>query len=98
VLAATLGVPPENRPVQEIAPGLAYYPHHTGFDFRRLRSQLAERFDVEDAVCSPVPWLVAWCNSEIVFLARKQSGDRGQESGVRGQESGERSRHRPPAS
>jgi SAM-dependent methyltransferase len=72
VLAAALGAPPGDRPTRQIAPGLSYYPHHTGFDFRRLRRQLAERFDIEGEVCSPVPWLGAWFNSEIVFLAQKR--------------------------
>ncbi len=73
VLAALCGAPPRDRPAREITPGLSYYPHHLGFDHRRLRSRLVERFDVQRAVCSPVPWLGAGFNSEIVFLARRRA-------------------------
>ncbi len=73
VLAAACGAPPRDRPARIIAPGLSYFPHHTGFDHRRLRRQLAERFDVDRAMCSPVPWLGAAFNSEIVFLARRRA-------------------------
>ena len=73
VLAAACGAPRRDRPARDIAPGLSYYPHHTGFDHRRLRHQLAERFEVDREVCSPVPWLGAALNSEIVFLARRRA-------------------------
>jgi PPOX class probable F420-dependent enzyme len=54
VLRAAVGRPPRRRPVREIAPGLPYHFHHTGFDHRALRRTLSETFEVERQFASPV--------------------------------------------
>ena len=73
ILRAALGRPPRNRPLSEIAPGLAYHFHHLGFDHRRLRRQLKERFVLHTTAGSPLPLLGALFNAEMYFLVRKQS-------------------------
>jgi 2-polyprenyl-3-methyl-5-hydroxy-6-metoxy-1,4-benzoquinol methylase len=45
-------------------------PTHKGFDFRRLRDQLRERFIIEDEILSPLP-LPWWANSQVFFICRK---------------------------
>ena len=69
VLACTVGRPPLARPVSAIAGGMNYHSHHVGFDHRRFRSVLSERFDVEAAVAAPLPQLGPALNPEIYFLA-----------------------------
>lgn len=71
VLSALLGRPPVPRPVAEISPGRAYYPHHAGFDHRRLLSVVGERFAVERTAGSPLPGLPLWLNSELYVRACK---------------------------
>lgn len=65
ILAATAGLPPSPRPLEEIAPGRAYYPHHLGFDHRVLRAAVERRFRIERCGTSPFPVLPAWLNSEL---------------------------------
>lgn len=45
-------------------------PTHKGFDFRRLREKLRERFDIESEFFSPLP-LPWWANSQVFFVCRK---------------------------
>ncbi len=74
ILRATAGRPPLDRPWGEIAPGFPYHFFHLGFDHRRLRHTLGQRFSVEQHYGSPFPWAPLAVNSEVYFLARK--GDR----------------------
>lgn len=71
VLQAMLGRPPAQRERAEIAPGLAYFPHHLGFDHRRLYAALAARFGLEAVAGSPWPNLPVAFASEVYFLAVK---------------------------
>jgi hypothetical protein len=71
ILTAALGRPPQPRPLDEISPGRAYYPHHAGFDHRRLVRLVGERFTVERKAGSPFPALPLWLNSELYIRARK---------------------------
>jgi len=73
VLAAAGGRPPGPRPAVEISPGRAYYPHHAGFDHRRLLAAVRERFEVTRLWGSPGTALPTWLNSEFYLLARKGS-------------------------
>jgi hypothetical protein len=73
ILRAGAGMTFEQRPKIEIMPGKFYYPMHTGFDYRRLADQLAEKFDQVKEVCSPFRSLGAWANSEIYFFVKSQS-------------------------
>jgi 2-polyprenyl-3-methyl-5-hydroxy-6-metoxy-1,4-benzoquinol methylase len=43
---------------------------HKGFDFRRLREKLSERFIIEREMFSPLP-LPWWANSQVFFICRK---------------------------
>jgi SAM-dependent methyltransferase len=72
ILAAAGGRPPAPRPVVEISPGRAYFPHHAGFDHRRLLADVAARFKVERVWGSPGGALPLWLNSEVYLLARKE--------------------------
>jgi SAM-dependent methyltransferase len=72
IVRATAGVPPRDRPVAEIAPGLPYHFHHLGFDHRCLRAQLEAEFEIVRTRCSPCRWLGAWGNLEIYYLLKKR--------------------------
>ncbi len=71
IMRAALGRPPLRRPSGEISPGLAYHPHHLGFDYRVLRDVLQTRFRLEKKWFSPFPLLGAALNSEVYFMLRK---------------------------
>ena len=72
VLRATVGFPPQCRPVSEIAEGWRYHPHHLGFDYRRFRELLkSQPFMILKQSASPIPILGAWINPEIYFIAQK---------------------------
>jgi SAM-dependent methyltransferase len=71
VLKAAMGRPPQPRPEQEIAPGLPYFPHHLGFDHRRLYGEIAARFGLEAVTGSPWPGLPLSLASEVYFTAVK---------------------------
>lgn len=72
ILQATLGFPPKQRPIQEIAMGWSYHFHHLGFDYRRFRQRLAmQRFTLLRQSTSPIAALGAWFNPEIYFVVRK---------------------------
>lgn len=71
ILQAALGRPPHPRPETEISPGRAYYPHHTGFDYRPLVRAIGARFALEGRSGSPFPALPAWLNSELYLRARR---------------------------
>jgi SAM-dependent methyltransferase len=65
ILQALAGRPPRARPLAEISPGRAYYPHHAGFDHRALARAVAGRFAPEARRGSPFAALPAWLNSEL---------------------------------
>lgn len=71
ILSAAAGRAPAPRPQAEIAPGRAYFPHHLGFDHRRLRAQLTARFALERVVGSPWRGGPLFLNSEAYMVARK---------------------------
>ncbi|MBI1685335.1 class I SAM-dependent methyltransferase [Caulobacter hibisci] len=70
ILAAALGRPPREREESPIGPGLAYYPHHLGFDHRAFFKQVGAWFQVERIVGSPLGGPLA-VNSEAYLVARK---------------------------
>jgi SAM-dependent methyltransferase len=71
ILKATIGAVPRNRPVAEIGPGLPYHKHHLGFDFRMLRKQLEEYFEIVDTRYSPLGVFGSWFNSEVSYVVRR---------------------------
>jgi SAM-dependent methyltransferase len=71
ILRTTIGRPPLDRPLGEIAPGLAYHFFHLGFDHRRLRRMLGERFSIQRTYGSPLPWAPLALNSEVYFVVRR---------------------------
>jgi SAM-dependent methyltransferase len=71
VLMASVGRPPQNRPVAEISPGFAYHFHHLGFDYRDLEAGLATRFNIIRKWFSPVRMFGPLLNSEVYYLLRK---------------------------
>jgi len=72
VLAAAVGKPPAERPELTLAPGLSYYPQHTGFDYRALEQTLREQFRLEKRWFSPIAALGRWFNSEVYYQLRLQ--------------------------
>lgn len=73
ILRATIGRPPTDRPVDEIAEGFAYHFMHMGFDYRRLREKLMSRFDLVTVSGSPLPGWLNWFNFEIYFHCRAKA-------------------------
>lgn len=71
ILAATIGRPPVERECSTIGPDLAYFPHHLGFDHRRLLRRVAARFEVLRKVGSPFGGPAAF-NTELNILVRKR--------------------------
>ena len=71
VVLALIGRPPVERPVREIAPGLLYYPHHMGFDFRRFKKNLSSYFSFIKGSSSPFAFLGSWLMPEIYYVAEK---------------------------
>jgi SAM-dependent methyltransferase len=71
VLKCIIGRPPEERPVGEIARGLAYHFYHLGYDYRCLPSLLAGRFKILDCIPSPIRILGCYINPEIYYIVQK---------------------------
>lgn len=57
----------------EIAPGLAYYPHHLGFDYRNLLKDLEARFVIDRIWPSPFLLLPPELNSELTLRVFKDA-------------------------
>jgi SAM-dependent methyltransferase len=72
IASALLGRAPAPRPLEAISPGRAYFPHHLGFDHRRLAAALGERFRLERRAGSPFGALPACFNSEIYFRVQRR--------------------------
>lgn len=72
VARAALGNPPRRRLRASIGPGLPYYPHHLGFDYRALARLLKEDFDIIDCFGSPLVGLPLACNAEVYFVCQKR--------------------------
>lgn len=70
VVRAVTGRPPLRRPLAQLAPGVRYYFHHLGFDYRRLRRRLDARFKIEHCYGSPFPRLPLVLNSEVYLVVR----------------------------
>ncbi|HKS39846.1 MAG TPA: methyltransferase domain-containing protein [Blastocatellia bacterium] len=49
------------------------YHDHKGFNWMRLRKLLAERYEIERTVSSPLSWLPPHLASQVWFVARKKS-------------------------
>lgn len=71
VFKALTGRPPLHRPVAQIYPGLRYYFHHLGFDYRVLERRLNLRLQLQKKWFSPVPVFGSILNSEVYFMLRK---------------------------
>ena len=69
VLSAVIGVPPKDRPVAEISPGLRFHFEHMGFDFRVFAKKLSEFFLMQKKTYSPVP-LLGFLMPEIYFVVK----------------------------
>jgi hypothetical protein len=74
VLLAGFGMPPAARPAAHIEGLENYFPHHLGFDHRRLAAILREHFSIETTLASPFHLLGAWANSELYFRVRLGGG------------------------
>lgn len=72
LLRALSGRAPGPRPIEQISPGRAYFPHHAGFDHRPLFRELTRRFQLERRTASPFRALPAWLNSELYVRVRRR--------------------------
>lgn len=72
ILQAVAGRPPQPRPLAEISPGRAYFPHHAGFDHRPLVAEITRRFELTGRAASPLPALPSWVNSEVYLRVRRR--------------------------
>lgn len=70
ILMSVLGKPPGDRPCSEIAPGFHYYGPHMGFDYRVLKSVLAERAEILRQSTSPLRGLGPSLMPEVYFVIR----------------------------
>lgn len=59
------------RPIHYDEDGRGSYCHK-GFNWMALREMLAQRFDIEQTISSPLPWLSPQLASQVWFLARKK--------------------------
>jgi SAM-dependent methyltransferase len=57
------------RPVHRNPDGTEFHDHK-GFNWRRLRDQVRERFELEAMRTSPLPWLPSFVASQVWFKAR----------------------------
>jgi SAM-dependent methyltransferase len=73
VLCASLGIPPTERPLHQVGPGLSFHHFHMGFDHRRFRDVLGAELSIVRTAGSPARWLGTLLNSELYFVVR-QSG------------------------
>lgn len=71
IFAAIIGAPPRERPKSEIFPGMYYYFHHLGFDYRKLEWKLCDNFIFMKKWFSPFPIFGAVLNSEVYYLLQK---------------------------
>jgi len=74
ILLATLGFPPKERPVSEIAPGFAFHYEHMGFDYRNLQALLHRQFKLKKVTSSPFSIFGLWLSPESYFLIQKLNG------------------------
>ncbi len=73
ILGSTLGCPPQDRPMEELQPGMPYCYYHMGFDYRKLQKMLLKKFQVEKIYGSPFVGLPLVLNSEVFFILSARS-------------------------
>lgn len=72
IFRAVLGIPFVSRPMEDLSAGIPYHFYHTGFDFRKFRTVIAQKFALVDSYGSPLRFLGKWLNSEIYFVLKKR--------------------------
>lgn len=70
LIAATLGNPPKDRPVDKAQENLLVHYYHMGFDFREFRKNISRQMDIEKIWGSPLVGIPAILNFEVYFLCR----------------------------
>jgi len=70
IFRATIGRPPSSRPKIAFDDSLPFYPHHLGFDHRRLVEHVSRYFLLSRICCSPFPAFGPIANSELYIIAR----------------------------
>lgn len=70
LIAATLGNPPKDRPVDTVQEKLFLHFHHMGFDFREFCKNISRKLDIEKIWGSPIMGIPAIFNFEVYFLCR----------------------------
>lgn len=71
IFSATIGEPPQSRPIKEISSGFNYHFHHLGFDFRIFQRQMTKSFIIKKRWFSPFPFMGSIFNSEVYFMGQK---------------------------
>ena len=71
VLLATIGVPPKDREIQMLDDNLPYIFRHMGYDYRRLKKIIANKFKLITNYGSPFPGLPISMNFENYYVCQK---------------------------
>jgi SAM-dependent methyltransferase len=77
VLSSTIGRPPRDRPIVEIAPGIRFHSFHMGFDHRTFRRMVEERFTIVDVSASPFRFVGTWLMPEVTIVVIREAGSGG---------------------
>lgn len=70
IFNSLIGLPPQQRPSSEIAPGMSYYFEHMGFDYRGFETDLKERFKIISRSFSP--WNFRGLMPEVYYVAQRR--------------------------
>ena len=70
IFNSVIGLPPNQRQISEIAPGIAYYFEHMGFDYREFEIALRAKFKVVAKSFSP--WNFGALMPEVYYVAQQK--------------------------
>jgi hypothetical protein len=71
IIKSILGFPPENRPISSLSEGVPYIIRHMGFDYRKLKKTIKDRFKILNTYGSPLPLFPLFFNLEIYFICKR---------------------------
>lgn len=71
ILRSALVFPPRVRPVAVMEPNVRYHRDHMGFDYRRFREILRQRFQILRTSTSPFGLFGTLVNPEFYFIVKK---------------------------
>jgi len=71
IFSSFIGIPPKERPIGEIAPGLRYHFEHVGFDYRTLKKTIQLDFKIIKSTTSPFSFLGKFLMPELNIIIKK---------------------------